>query len=156
MSDLSKALINEKIQNLSLGMPLVVSKTATLGEVLGKITSERRAYAVIVAEGHVAGIFTERDLMTRVALQHPPLTTPIEKLMTPNPTVLKGNDSMAEAIRVMNQGGHRHVPIISEQGALQGVLGVRDLIRYLAEHFPYEVYNLPPDPEQTMREPEGA
>ena len=76
--------------------------------------------------------------------------------MTPNPTTLKTTDSVADAIRLMNQGHYRHLPLVDENGGLVGVLGVRDLINYLAEHYPYEVYNLPPDPHQVIRAPEGA
>ena len=104
----------------------------------------------------VIGIFTERDVLTKVVEQKVDLATPIEKLMTPDPKVLKREDSVADAIRLMNQGGYRHIPIVDDQGEVQGIVRVRDIIKYLAEHFPYEVYNLPPDPRQIIRAPEGA
>ena len=156
VTDLSKVFESEKIKNLTLGAPLVVQRASTISEVLKKMQGERLTYAVVAENRRVVGIFTERDMMTRAVEQRPPETTPIEKLMTPNPSVLKDEDSVAEAIRIMNRGGYRHVPIVNSEGELLGVLGVRDLIRYLADHYPYEVYNLPPDPRQIIREAEGA
>jgi CBS domain-containing protein len=157
MADLTKALKSEKIQGLRLRSPVTVLKNASLESVFKKMSAEKKGYAVVLdQEGGVAGIFTERDVMTRVIEQKLPPSTPVEKVMTPNPKTLKVADSVADAIRLMNEGRHRHVPLIGPDGRLAGVLGVRDLITYLAEHYPHEVYNLPPDPHQILRAPEGA
>jgi CBS domain-containing protein len=155
--DLTKALKNEKIQGLRLRPPLAVPKGATLKSVFSKMRQEKKGYAVVLEDnGKVTGIFTERDIMTRVVEQKLGPSTVVEKVMTTNPTTLKASDSVADAIRLMNQGRYRHLPLVDESGRLVGVLGVRDLIIYLAEHYPYEVYNLPPDPHQVIRAPEGA
>ena len=118
--------------------------------------SEKKTGSVTVVEGmRVVGIFTERDVLTRVVEQKVNPKTPLSKLMTSDPKVLKMGDSIADAIRLMNQGSYRHIPITDEAGEVQGILSVRDIIKYLAEHFPCEVYNLPPGP-QIIRAPEGA
>jgi CBS domain-containing protein len=41
-------------------------------------------------------------------------------------------------------GGFRHVPVVDAQGKPVGLVGVRDVLRYLADYFPQEVKNLPP------------
>jgi CBS domain-containing protein len=159
MADLTKALITERIQGLKLRTPLSVLKSATLKTVFAKMSAEKKGYAVVLEDektGKVAGIFTERDVMTRVVEQKVGPSTPVEKVMTANPKTLKATDSVADAIRLMNQGHYRHLPLVDDAGRLVGVLSVRDLIAYLAEHYPYEVYNLPPDPHQVIRAPEGA
>jgi CBS domain-containing protein len=120
---------------------------------------ENKGYAVVLedeASRKVAGIFTERDVMTRVVEQKVAAATPVEKVMTTNPTTLKLTDSVADAIRLMSQGHYRHLPLVDDDGGLVGVLSVRDLITYLAEHYPHQVFNLPPDPHQVIRAPEGA
>lgn len=120
---------------------------------------ENKGYAVVLedeASRKVAGIFTERDVMTRVVEQKVAASTPVEKVMTANPTTLKLTDSVADAIRLMSQGHYRHLPLVDDAGGLVGVLSVRDLITYLAEHYPHQVFNLPPDPHQVIRAPEGA
>jgi len=117
---------------------------------------EKKGYAVVTDHKKVLGIFTERDILTRVIEQKTDLNVPIEKVMTANPRVLKTIDSVADAIRLMSEGSYRHIPLVDENENIMGLLGVRDLIQYLAEHYPYEVYNLPPDPQQVIRTPEGA
>jgi CBS domain-containing protein len=156
MADVAKSLKEEKIQNLRLRLPLLVSRKTLLREVLEKMREKKRGCVVVTDNKKIVGIFTERDAMTKVAEKGTSLETTIEQLMTPNPRVLRMEDTVAEAIRVMNEGKYRHIPLVNEAGEAQGVLGVRDIIRYLAEHFPYEVYNLPPDPHQVIRAPEGA
>lgn len=159
MADLKKALRSETIQHLRLRPALAVTKELTLKNVFAKMREDKKGYVVVLEDETkrtVAGIFTERDAMTRVIEQGLSPSTPVEMVMTPNPTTLKNSDSVADAIRLMNQGRYRHLPLVNEQGELTGVLSVRDLISYLAEHYPSEVYNLPPDPHQVIRAPEGA
>ena len=63
---------------------------------------------------------------------------------------------MGEAIRVMAEGGYRHLPIVDSHGKPTGVVAVHGIVHYLVDHFPETVYNLPPDPKAAPREREGA
>lgn len=155
--DLKKILKEEKVQNLPLRPGLCLDQATPLGVVLETMKRGRTGCVLLVGgDKKVSGIFTERDALTRVAEQKVDLKTPIGKLMTPNPKVLRTGDSIALAIRLMSQGGHRHLPIVDQEGGVRGVVSVRSILVYLAEHFPYGVYNLPPDPGQIIRAPEGA
>lgn len=159
MADLRKSLKSEKIQCLRLRSPLTVDRTTPLKNVLVRMREEKKGYAIVLDKGDgkkIVGIFTERDVMTRVIEQKVDLKTPVEKVMTPNPKVLKITDSVADAIALMSGGSYRHAPLVDDKDEVAGILGVRDLIQYLAEHYPYEVYNLPPDPKQIIRDAEGA
>ncbi len=156
MTELEKSLKGDKIQSLKLRKPLCVLRGTTLREVFRRMRDEKKGHAIVLDGEQVVGIFTERDVLTKVIEQKVSPETPVEKLMTPNPKVLSLEDSVAKAIEIMNKGKYRHLPLIDGDGKVQGVLGVRDIIRYLAEHFPHEVYNLPPNPHQVMRSQEGA
>lgn len=155
MSDLKKVLKEEKIQALRLRPPLSLPDNTPLKKVLELMREKKTGCVMVVREKKVVGIFTERDALTRVVEQKASPKTPIEQLMTPNPKVLHQGDSVADVIRLMNAGTYRHIPILTVGGEVQGVVSVRDILTYLAEHFPYEIYNLPPDP-QIIRAPEGA
>lgn len=156
MTDLKKTLNSEKIQTLKLRPPLMLARTTSLKEVFTRMKEQKTGYAILLEGKTVVGIFTERDALTRVIPQKLDLNTPVEKAMTPNPKVLKTTDSVADAIRLMSQGSYRHIPLVDENSEVTGLLGVRDVVQYLAEHYPWEVYNLPPDPHQVMGTPEGA
>src|SRR5262249_61046268 len=113
--------------------------------------------SVFVCENRrVEGIFTERDLMKRILAIGKPLTTPVADCMTPHPIAVHPKDSIATAIRRMEEGGYRHLPVVDEAGVPLGVLSVKRIVHYLVEHFPATIYNLPPDPDLVPREPAGA
>jgi CBS domain-containing protein len=104
----------------------------------------------------VVGIFTERDLMRRVLAAGLPLTTPVSACMTPDPVVVDEKESIRAAVRRMEEGGYRHLPVIGETGKPVGILSVKRIVHYLVEHFPTTIYNLPPDPGVVQQEREGA
>jgi len=56
----------------------------------------------------------------------------------------------------MEEGGYRHLPVVDVTGKPLGVLSVKRIVHYLAEHFPATVYNLPPDPSSVPQSAEGA
>jgi CBS domain-containing protein len=85
----------------------------------------------------------------------------VRDVMTPGPTTVNEHDSVQHAVEVMERGGYRHLPVMTlDAGAAAarplGVLSVKDLVHYLVEYFPSNVYNLPPTPDQTQPAREGA
>ena len=64
--------------------------------------------------------------------------------------------TIRDAIELMQTGRYRNVPIVDDRGRLVGVVRQVEIIKYLAESFPEELLNLPPRPHQKMRQPEGG
>jgi CBS domain-containing protein len=111
---------------------------------------------VITAEGKLAGIFTERDLLRRVVVPGLPLSSPITEVMTPSPVTASPAEPIAQAVGRMQEGTFRHLPVVSESGSPLGVLSAKRVVHYLVEHFPSTVCCLPPDPNVYPSEREGA
>jgi CBS domain-containing protein len=90
--------------------------------------AENRCGHVLVCDGErLVGIFTERDLLMRVvAAGHDPARYPVEKAMTVNPVTIEADAPIREAIRVMDEGSFRCLPVM-EGGKLIGILTARDL-----------------------------
>ena len=91
--------------------------------------AKRRIGAVVVldAADRMAGIFTERDVMTKVVAAHrDPDATTLAEVMTPNPDTIGPDDTAAEALDMMRKRGYRHLPVV-EGGRLIGMVSVRDL-----------------------------
>ena len=76
--------------------------------------------------------------------------------MTPNPATVHEKETIGSAVRRMQQGGYRHLPVVDRAGQPIGMLSVKRIVRYLVEHFPATVYNQPPDPNVVQQDREGA
>jgi CBS domain-containing protein len=86
---------------------------------------------ILVTEaGRLAGIFTDRDALLKLAGRGPE-HGPIRELMTVDPMVLRHDDTIAVAINKMAIGGFRHVPIV-EDGRPIAVVSARDIFRHIA------------------------
>src|SRR5947209_316560 len=96
------------------------------------------------------------ELMRRVLAPGKPLSEPVSAHMTPNPIVVNPKEPIGAAVRLMEEGGYRHLPVVDELGRPLGVLSVKRIIHYLVEHFPGTVYNLPPEPGAVQQCREGA
>lgn len=151
-----EAIKNEKIRNVMGPSALLVPRGRRYGEVIAQLQAENKFCAVVLDGKKVIGIFTERDALKKGLLPGTETTTPIEKMMTPNPVVVDPEDSVALAIRLMNQGKYRHLPIVDRHDEYVGLVSVRDIVDYLSENYPYEIFNQPPDPHKFSVVPEGA
>ena len=84
--------------------------------------------SILVCDGdQLRGIFTERDLLTRVvAPSLDPRATRLETVMTPDPDTIESTETAREAVRRMDAFGYRHLAVV-EEGRLVGVISHRDL-----------------------------
>ena len=126
-------LLRDRIERLWPKSPSTVSPTMTVGEVLKKMVGESIGCVMVVENGKLAGIFSERDALMKLNTDAAKfLDRPISQFMTPDPVTLETSDKIAFALHKMNVGGYRHVPILFE-GKLAGVISIRDILRYLTE-----------------------
>jgi len=93
------------------------------------LMAERRVAAVLVTEGRVLkGIFTERDLASRVVAQGRDATaTRLGEVMTADPDTLGPDARAIEALDLMERHHYRHLPVASEDGEVLGIVSIRDL-----------------------------
>jgi CBS domain-containing protein len=154
--DLAKNLKIDSVSRLHPTPPLQVRPDQTVQEAVALMRRERVGCVLVSLGERVVGIFTERDFTRRVLAAAKPLTAPVAEFMTPDPVVVRPKESVSAAIRRMEEGGYRHLPVVDEVGHPLGVLSVKRIVHYLVEHFPATIYNLPPDPGAVPLEPEGA
>lgn len=147
---------NLKIRHLPLRQPALVERDATIHETVEAMKVCGLGCALVCDNGKLIGLFTERDLLNKVIGESVNYQTGIDRVMTANPAKLSLDDSVIEAMRLMEEGDYRNIPLLDGQGQAAGVITVRDLVSYLAEHFPKEALNLPPDTGQLMLRAEGA
>ena len=150
-----RLLVSVRISDLPRRKVCKVEPSTPLGEVYRQLDHEH-GVAVLVCEGpDLVGIFTERDVLYRTALEGD-ADTPIRELMTPSPITLTADRKLVEAIRIMTEKDIRHLPMPGDDDNEAGLIGGRDVLKMIAEHFPETLLNLPPRLHQQMRTPEGG
>ena len=88
------------------------------------------AVAVIDENRRVAGIFTERDVLCRLALgEHDPKTTSVRKMMTTPVEMATRSTTAGEALATMVERHYRHLPIVDDDGRLLGMLSIRNVLQ---------------------------
>ncbi len=151
-------LTDVRLRVLSRRQPVTVPPGTSLAECLRAIQRTGTGDSVFVCDrsGVLVGVLTERDIFTRIVVGHVDLTQPVETLMTTEPRTLDLDQTIRDAIELMQTGRYRNVPIVDDHRRLVGVVRQVDIIKYLAESFPEELLNLPPRPHQRMRQAEGG
>lgn len=135
--------------------PLCLAPKDSVAEALAQMNERNRGAVLVCQDERVVGIFTERDVL-RLMAAGTSLDAPLQDHMTPDPVVLRAGDKVGRAISLMAKGGYRRLPIIDAAGKPIGIVRVHGILRYLVEHFPAVIYNLPPEPHQTTQQREGA
>ena len=152
------SLADERLRVLSRRQPVTVPPGTSLADCIRAIQRTGTGDSVFVCdrEGRLTGVLTERDIFGRLVGGQVDLAQPVERLMTTEPRTLDLDDTVRDAIVLMQTGRYRNVPIVDADGLLTGVLRQADIIKYLAESFPEELLNLPPRPHQKLKAPEGG
>jgi CBS domain-containing protein len=153
---IEQALRQERLRNLALPAPVSVPSGSTLAETLGAMRAAGGAAVLVCRAGRAVGIFTERDVLNKLFPGPVDEAQPVDRFMTPDPESLSLDATLGEAVRLMTEHGYRNVPLVDAEGRSAGMISARDLVDYIAGHFPTEVANLPPNLEQEFHTPEGA
>ena len=132
-SEVEQGLLQDRVRQLAPNPPIVVAPDMPLGDVL-KLLIDRQIGCVFVVDTEgVVGVFSERDALRRIGAE---ITrhehTPVSDFMTPNPQSLDEEAKIAFAVRMMDLGGYRHIPVMDPEGKPTGVISVRDILDYLA------------------------
>ena len=113
--------------------------TAAPGTSVGdaaRLMADRGVSAVVVVEqGALVGIFTERDAVFRVIAQDlDPHTTRLDQVMTAQPVTIDGDKSFGHALALMHARGIRHLPVL-DRGLPVGIVTARDALDPELEEF---------------------
>jgi CBS domain-containing protein len=153
--DFQLNLETETVEHCHPSKPVCALPNDSVRSVLRALQAQRTGAAMIAEDGKLVGVFTERDAL-RLLADGASLDMPVSEVMVCNPVTVHKNDTVARAISLMSVGGFRRLPIVDNQGNVEGVLKVSSLLHYLVEHFPKIVHTLPPEPHYKSADREGA
>jgi CBS domain-containing protein len=127
-------ILTDRISVLQPREPVVVAPDTPVREVLDLLVGQSIGCAIVVDEGEVVGIFSERDALMRVNTDVERCADrPICEFMTPQPETIERDGRITFALHKMDVGGYRHVPVVHD-GRIEGVISIRDILNYLATH----------------------
>ena len=146
------------ISRLDLPETPVAEGGMPVRDVIRRMQEHRVGCVPVCRDGRVEGVFTDHDVLNRVLGKDGVESAPVRTVMSAPAVTITGGDSLAEAVRRMDRGRFRHLPVVDHQGRPRAILSVRRILSFLAEFFPAEVINLAPHPDlQTgHRTPEGG
>ena len=119
-----------------------VGPSATVYQAVERMFRARVGALVVIDAGVVAGIFSERDLLSRVTLQlRDPLTCQVADVMTTEIATITPETTPEEAMGIMTARRFRHLPVI-EKGQLVGMISIGDLLRWSLRNQEFEIREL--------------
>lgn len=111
----------------------------TVLEVAQAMVARNIGAVPVLRDGLLTGIFSERDLMSRVVAEgRDPRTTQVEEVMTEDPLTVSPSESVESCMLLMRRHGFRHLPIC-EGKRLLGVVSLRDILLHDLNEKDHEV-----------------
>jgi len=130
--DLARSVMEDNLSELDQEFLGVASDTS-VGEVINQMKAARLGCALVIDDGKLVGIFTERDLLNRFTGKDSlAQSTAVRDLMSPNPETLRETDSVATALNKMSMGRYRHIPVVKADGSYC-VTSIKHVLKYLAK-----------------------
>lgn len=154
--NLRQELETEQVRHLDLKGYCLVESGTSVRETLERMRAAQGRTALITRGTELIGIFTERDVMRRVANDPHSLVGPVDAVMTARPITILPDTSAADALWLMDDHHFRNLPVIDRQGHILGDMTYASIIQYLAARYPVEVQNRPVRPDQYPSNPEGG
>lgn len=106
--------------------PLILSPRATVKHACQRMRDRRVGAVLVTDKERLVGIFTGRDAVCRVLAEgKDPAETALAEVMTRDPKTMPPSNKAIEALRLMHDGGFRHVPVVAD-GVVVGIVSHGD------------------------------
>lgn len=128
--DYHDTVLGEHLDALGIGSPSLVAPTMPAADAIHQMHESGGDCLLVVEDGLLVGIFTDRDAVVKATDKRLAMYR-VRDFMTPDPVVLRHDDTLAVAIHKMAVGEFRHIPIV-EEGRPIGVVAAADVFRHLA------------------------
>lgn len=97
-------------------------------EIAGLMVQHNIGAVPVLRDGHLVGIFSERDLMSRVVVAgKDAANTPVSEVMTEDPLTVAPGDNLETCMTLMKRHGFRHLPVCAGR-EVKGVISLRDIL----------------------------
>jgi len=142
---MEEVALDQPLRTVALRQPLCLDSSRSVAEAIRMMRDNRNGSVLVTSCGRLVGIFTERDVLNKLALgEVDPKTSLLGDFMRADPETLTPDSPMTYALNVMVLGGFRHIPLVDDEARPVGIVSVRDIVNYLVDQFPDKVLNIPP------------
>jgi signal-transduction protein with cAMP-binding, CBS, and nucleotidyltransferase domain len=124
-------VLGDQLDTLGIGSFRVVPPSMPADDAIRAMHDAGTDCLLVVEDGHLVGIFTDRDAVVKAADKRLQLYR-VEDFMTKDPVVLRHHDTLAVAIHKMAVGEFRHIPIVEGRVPI-GVVAAADIFRHLVD-----------------------
>lgn len=145
----------DKVSLMETDDYVCVAPSDPLSKAVEVMKQDEGGCAIVCELGRVVGIFTERDVLTKIIGEPVDMNDPVSKWMSPVVVTLSPDATIGDAVTIMTDKSYRNIPLVRD-GQLAGSISVFDVISYLAESYPKETMNLPPNLDQVMDSEHGG
>lgn len=121
-------LLRLEVGDLLSRDPVTAPADLALQDAAVLMTRERVSSLLVVEDGRLAGIVTDRDLRTRCVARGLPVTAPLREVMTERPHTVDRRASAFEALMTMSRLAIHHLPVADADG-VHGLVSTHDLLR---------------------------
>jgi len=128
-SGLENRLVRDHLGEVPRRAPVMIEPDAPVRSAIRRMQDERANCLLVGVDGRLEGIFTERDALLKVAGRGLDGLR-VADVMTPDPVVLRRDDTVAIAIHKMAVGGFRHMPLV-EGDHVSGIVTAQDVFRHI-------------------------
>jgi IMP dehydrogenase len=113
------------------GEVLSIEGSATVLEAVTTMVAANVGSLLVMEDGRLAGIVTERDYLRRVTLEdRDERTTPVREIMTSELMYVGPDASVEECMAVMTERRIRHLPVLADEQTILGVVSIGDLVKF--------------------------
>jgi predicted transcriptional regulator len=129
---LARSVMADDLSELEQEFLGVTSETPAI-DTVKRMRDARVGCALVIDEGKLVGIFTERDVLNKLTGKTALAPgTAVKELMSPNPEILHETESVATALSKMSLGRYRHIPVQKADGSFS-VTSIKHVLKYIAK-----------------------
>ncbi len=134
--ELQRAMAEESVLSIHSRPYAEVRPDTTVREAVEVLNDLQISSLLIVDEGRLVGIFTERDVLESVAERYLHIAdSPVSEFMTSQPIVVYECDPVGAALAAIAVGGYRHVPVLSMSDQVLGIVSPKRVFDFLEARF---------------------
>ena len=130
VGDYRDTILSEHIEAMGIGSPVTVPPNIGVADAIRQMHENEIDCLLIALDGRLVGVFTDRDAFVKAVDKRLQLYK-VRDFMTPDPVVLRKDDTLAIAIHKMAVGGFRHIPIVDDDQRPLAVVSAADVFRHI-------------------------